>query len=58
MDEKLRQEIIEALKLADFAIEATEVCLNSWNGGRGSPANTELARKRISSLLKRLDAEE
>jgi hypothetical protein len=44
-------DIVETLKMARFAIEATLACLNSWNGGRGGPANTDRAMQLIDAAL-------
>lgn len=38
---------------ARFAIEATLVCLNTWNGGRGSFANCEGIMARIDKVLQK-----
>ena len=36
-----------------FAIEATLVCLNLWNGGKGSGANCEGIMARIDKVLEK-----
>ena len=44
-------ELEAALRSARFAIEATEACLNTWNDGRGSPANVDGILAEIDTLL-------
>ena len=41
----------KALADARFAIETTVACLNTWNGGRGGPADTDGILARIDALL-------
>jgi hypothetical protein len=41
----------KALEDARFAIETTVACLNTWNGGRGGPADTDGILARIDALL-------
>lgn len=48
------REAKDALKDARFAIETTVACLNTWNGGRGSPTNTDGIVRAIDAALARL----
>lgn len=44
-------ELRDALEAARFAIETTVACLNTWNGGRGGPADTDGILARIDAAL-------
>lgn len=44
-------ELTEALEEMIFALEATEACLRTWNGGRGSPVNVEDILSRARAAL-------
>jgi hypothetical protein len=53
----LREELVAALKDARFAIEATDACLRTWNGGLGGPANIPGILAKIDAALSRAQAE-
>lgn len=44
---------VDALEAGRFAIEVTVACLNTWNGGRGSPADTDAILRRMDEALAR-----
>lgn len=43
--------LYELLSDARFAIETTVACLNTWNGNRGGPADTDGIIARIDARL-------
>ena len=43
--------LVKAFEDVLFALEATEACLRTWNGGRGSPVNFEGMLERARAAL-------
>lgn len=50
-------EMGKALVDAEFALEATLTCLNTWNGGKGAPVNTDKVFANIRAALRTVRGE-